>query len=180
MHGLTVLQHDIVGDIHDVVNGTDTHRAKPLPHPLGRGGNFDITDHTGRVPGAQLRVGSFHIQQFHQVPAAAALDNRGVEIHGCIIGGGHLPGQTNDGKAVGTVGSDFKLYHMVVCADDGLDVVTRGDALLPQHKNAIGDAVGELGLLGMEVRQGADGVVLGAVGHQIVGVDVGTDGVGLS
>ena len=179
VHGLAVLQHDIVGDIHDIVDGTDAHGTEPLPHPFGGGGDLDIADHTGRVPGAQFRVGGFHIQQFHQSSIAATLDHRSVDVHGHIIGGGHLPGQTDDGKAVGTVGGDFKLHHMVVCANDGLDVVAGGNILLPQHKNAVGDAVRELRLLGVEVRQGTDGIVLGVVGHQIISVDVGADGIGL-
>ena len=72
VHGLTVLQHHIVGDIHDVVDGPNPHSAQAFPHPFGRRGNFDVSDHPGGVPGAQLRIRRLHIQKFRQAAAAAA------------------------------------------------------------------------------------------------------------
>ena len=94
-----------------------------------------------------------------------------MEAAGLIKGDGHLPGQADDAEAVGPVGSDFKLHHMVVRADDGLNIVP-GLAVLVEDKDAVGDAVGELLLLRVEVRQGADGLGFGVVGHQIALVDI--------
>ncbi len=63
-------------------------------------------------------------------------------------------------------------------ADDLRDVVAGLHIILVQDEDAVGDAVGELRLLGVEVGQRADGVGLGVVGHQIALVQVGADGVG--
>ena len=34
MHGLAILFHDIVGDIYDIIDGSDTHGCKPALHPF--------------------------------------------------------------------------------------------------------------------------------------------------
>src|SRR5699024_9073654 len=141
VHGLAVLQHHIVGDVHDVVDGTHAHGAQPLPHPLGGGGDLHVAHHPGGVPGAQVAGGGLHVQQLHQAAVSAALDHRLVEGEGGVKSSGGLPGQTDDRETVGPVGGDFKLHHMVVQTDDRLDVVA-GLAVLVQHKNAVGDAVG--------------------------------------
>ena len=98
-----------------------------------------------------------------------------MEAAGLVKGGGGLPGQTDDRQAVGTVGGDLKLHQGVIDPDDLLDVVP-GLAVLLEDKDAAGPAVGELGLLGVEIFQGADSPGLGVEGHQIHGVEVGADG----
>ena len=45
---------------------------------------------------------------------------------------------------------------MIVCADDGLDVVAGLYAVLVQDEYTVGDAVGELGLLGVKIIESAD------------------------
>ena len=86
-------------------------------------------------------------------------------------------GQADDGQAVGAVGGDLKLHHVVVQAGHRLDVVA-GLAVLVEDKDAVGDAVGELPLLGVEVGQGADSVALGVIGHQVAHMQVHALGVG--
>ena len=166
VHGLAVLQHYIVGDVHDIVDGAHAHGPQPLPHPLGGGGDLHVAHHAGGVPGAQVGGGGLHVQQLHQAAVPAPLDHRLVELQGLAEGSGSLTGQTDDRQAVGAVGCDLKLHHMVVKTDDGLDVVA-GLAFLVQYKNAVLNTMGELSLLGVEVGQGADGAALGVVGHQI-------------
>ena len=46
---------------------------------------------------------------------------------------------------------------MVIRADNELDVIAVLDPFLVEDEDAVGDAVGELRLLGVEVIQGADG-----------------------
>ena len=171
VHGLAVLQHDVVGDVHDVVDGPHSHGAKPLPHPLGGGGDLHVAHHPGGVPGHQIGGGGLHVQQLGEHAVRPALHLRGVEGEGLVKGSRRLPGQADDGQAVRAVGGDLELHHMVVQADDGLDVVS-GPAVLLEDEDAVGDAVGELLLLGVEVGQGADGPALGVEGHQIHGVEV--------
>ena len=177
MHGLAVFQHHIVGNVHDVVDGPYPHGAQPLPHPLGRRGDLHVAHHPGGVPGHQIGCGGLHVQQVGQYAGTASFHHRIVEGKGLIKGGRHLPGQTDDGQAIGPVGGDLELHHMVVGVDHRLDVVA-GLAVLVENEDAIGDAVWELRLLGMEVIQGADGVGLGVVGHQVPLVEIGAEGVG--
>ena len=177
VHGLAILQHHIVGDVHDVVDGAHAHAAQPLPHPLGGGGDLHVAHHAGGVAGAQVCGGGLHVQQFHQAARSSALHLRGVQAQLPAKGGGGLPGQTNDGQAVGAVGGDLKLHHMVVQTSHRLDVVP-GLAVLTQDEDAVGDAVGELPLLGVEVGQGAVAVCFGVVSHQIALVEVGTYRIG--
>ena len=172
VHGLAVLQHDVVGDVHDVVDGPHAHAPQPLPHPLGGGGDLYIADHPGGIPGTQQPVRGFHVQQFHQVPFAAALDHGLMEPQGRAEGGGRLPSQADDGQAVRPVGGDLELHHVVIGVDDGPDVVAGFHALLPEDKDAVGDTVGELPLLCVKVRQGADGVGFFIVSHQVAHMDV--------
>ena len=89
-----------------------------------------------------------------------------------------LPGKADNGQAVGPVGGDLKLHHMVVRADDHGSISSPGLHVLVQHEDAVGDAVGELLLLRVEILQRADGIGLGVVGHQIARMEVGAGGVG--
>ena len=175
MHGLAVLQHDVVGDVHDVVDGAHAHGPQPLPHPLWGGSDLHVAHHSGGVSGAQVGRRGLHIQQLRQHAGAAALHHRLVEGQGCVKGGGGLPGQADDGEAVGAVGGDLELHHVVVQAHHRLQVVP-GFTVLVKDEDAVGDAVGELRLLGVEVIQGADGPSLGVIGHQVAVVEIGTGG----
>ena len=60
---------------------------------------------------------------------------------------------------------------MVIGVDDGTDIIT-GLAVLVKNEDAVVDAVGELPLLRVEVCQGADGVCLCVVSHQVPLVEV--------
>ena len=66
---------------------------------------------------------------------------------------------------------------MIVRADD-LGHIVAGLHILVQHEDAVGDAVGELLLLRVEILQRADGIGLGVVGHQIARMEVGAGSVG--
>ena len=104
VHGLAVFQHDVVGNVHDVVDGAHAHGAQPLPHPLGGGDNLHVADHPGGVAGAQVGGGGLHIQQLHQVALGPALDLRLVEAQGDAVGGGGLRARPMTERPVGGVG----------------------------------------------------------------------------
>ena len=87
-----------------------------------------------------------------------------MEAQGLVKGGGHFSRQADDRQAVGAVGGDLKLHHMVIQANDRLQVIS-GLAVLAENKDTVWDAVGELCLLGVEVGQSADGVHLSVIGH---------------
>ena len=56
MEWLAPLQHHIVGDIHDVVDGPHAGFADPVLDPLGRGPDLHVLDDGGNISGAQARV----------------------------------------------------------------------------------------------------------------------------
>ena len=143
MHGLTVFQHHIVGDVHDVVDGPHPVGTKPLTHPLGGGADFHIGHHPGGVADAQVFRLHLHIQLVVHGAGIAALYHRLVVAHGLAEGGGSFPGKTYDGVAVGTVVGDFKFHHRVVVADDLVDVVA-GLAVLLDNPDAVLNGVGEI------------------------------------
>ena len=139
--------------------------------------DLHVAHHPGGVPGAQVTGGGLHVQQLHQAALAAALHFGLMEGERDVVSGRRLPGQADDAETVRAVGGDLKLHHVVVGADNGLDVIAGLYTLLLEDEDAVGDAVGKLGLLGVEVLQGADGIGLGVIGHQVALMDVGADGV---
>ena len=66
---------------------------------------------------------------------------------------------------------------MVIRADQSGDVVSRMNAFLVQNPDTVRDAVREFGRLCPEVGQGADGIFLGVIGHQVPHVEILTAGV---
>ena len=178
VHGLAVLQHHVVGDVHDVVDGPDAGVAQPFPHPGGGGLDPDVLHEAGGVAGAEVGVLDVDVHGVRD-GAAAAADLGGVELQGLAEGGAGLPGKADDAEAVGPVGGDLKLHHVVVEAQDGGDVVAGLGPVLVEDEDAVRDAVRELRLLGVEVGEGADGVGLGVEGREIALVEVGAGGLRL-
>ena len=158
MHGLAIFQHDIVGDVHNVVDGPHAVGPQPLPQPLGGGANAHIGHHPGGVPVAQGLRRHFHIQILENGAGIAALHHRGVVVHGQGEGGGSLPGQADDGVAVRPVVGDLKLHHRIVVANDGVDVIARLAVLL-QNPNAVFLGVGKIPQGQAQLLQGAEHAV---------------------
>ena len=101
-----------------------------------------------------------------------------MQLKRLVEGHGGLTRQTDHAQAVGAVRGDFKLHHMVVAPKQYRHVVA-GPAVLVEDENAVGDAVGELLLLSVQIGQGADKALLGVVGHTAARVDVLAVGHGL-
>ena len=117
MHGLSVLFHDIVGDVHNIVDGTDTAGCQTALHPLGRRRKLYIFNHPGAVTGTQFAVLHPHIQVVVDILAVACwCDHRGME---CLAKGGRgLSGYANHTVAVHTVGCNFIFEHHVPQSHD--------------------------------------------------------------
>jgi hypothetical protein len=81
-------------------------------------------------------------------PPAFGGHHRLVEIELFAEGHGGLAGQTDHAQAVGAVGGNLKVHHMVVAADDGPDVGAGDGVGLVENEDAVVDAVGEFLLLG--------------------------------
>ena len=177
VHGLAVLQHDVVGDVHDVVDGAHAGGAQPLSHPQGGGGDLHVAHHAGGVPGAQRRVLNLHVQQLGDAGAVGALDLGGVEGEGPVEGGGGLTGQADDAQAVGPVGGDLELHDVVVQAQQGGDVVAGLGVLSGQvgvaleDEDAVHHAVGPVVVGHAQLLVGAQHAV-GGLAPQLAGGDV--------
>ena len=115
VHGLSVLFHHVVGDIHDVVDGTDSAGRQAALHPLGGGSQLDVLHHSRAVAGAQLRVFHPHLQVIVDILAVSGgLYHRRMEFFSKC--GGRLPGDSHHAVAVHAVGGDLILEHHVAQA----------------------------------------------------------------
>ncbi len=56
MKRLTSFEHDIVGHVNDIVNGTDTACLEPIAQPSRRRRDPDIVNDPRRIARAELRV----------------------------------------------------------------------------------------------------------------------------
>ena len=138
MHRLAVLDHDVVGDIDDVVDRADTGRTQALAHPLGTRRDLDVADHTGRVARAQIVRLYVNVQQLAQIALCAALDDRLMVLHRHVERRGGLTRQTDERVAVRAVVGDLEFHDGVVVADDDVHVFADRAALVVQDPDAVG------------------------------------------
>ena len=181
VHRLTVFEHDVVGDIDDVVDRAHAAVAQPFAHPGGGRCDPDVFDHACGIAWAKVAVLDLNVHKIGNA-AAAALDLWGVEVQRALEGGACLAGETDDAQTVGAVGRDLKFDDGIVVADDPGEIVAGLDAVFVENEDAVGNAVGELCLLGVQIVQCADRLSLGVVGDQIALVEIltaGLDGVGV-
>ena len=174
VHRLTVFQHDIVCDVHDVVNGADAHRAKALAHPLGGGGNLHVAHHARRVARHEVRRRGFHAQKVFKLALRAAAHLRNMQAQLRIKGRRRLARKTDDGEAVRAVRRDLKLDDVVVEPDGGADILADGESgelrIVGQNPDAVFVCIGEVALLQPQLREGAEHAV-GRFAAQRAGVD---------
>ena len=155
VHGLAVLEHDVVGDVDDVVDGAHAGVADTLAHPGGGRGDLHVFDHAGGVAHAE-GVLDEDLGQLVDVAAGRGLDHGLMQLELLVEGDGGLAGKADHAQAVGAVRGDLKLHHMVVQTQERAHVVA-GLAVLMQDEDAVGDAVGKLLLLGVQIVGGEDG-----------------------
>ena len=176
VHGLAIFQHDVVGDVDNIVDRADACGAQAVTHPAGGGLDLNIFGHGGTVAGAQVRIPDLHRQMFADITQSIfylRLGHRERLVKGC----GALPGQPDDAQAVGTVVQNIKIKGDLIQTQHVCDVVA-GFAVFLQDENAVVDAVGKFSLLGVQVRKGADGVGLGVIRHHVAFMEVPAGGVG--
>ena len=99
MHGLAILLHDEVRDIHQVIDGTDAAVPKALLHPFRGGGKADVLYHPCTVTGAELCILHLYLQIVIDILTVSCfLYLRQLEA--LSEGGGSLPGNADDAVAV--------------------------------------------------------------------------------
>ena len=139
VHGLAVFQHDIVGDVHQVVDGAHAAQAQALAHPAGAGLHAHVFHHCAHITVAQSGVFNVYLQKAVHI-AVAGFYLRLVVQKGHAEGSGGLPRQTAHGQTVGPVGRDLKIHAHVVHTKRLHSVCAHGPFLV-QHQNAVLDGV---------------------------------------
>ena len=135
MHRLAVLEHNIVGDINDVVDRTNAAGVQTLAHPRRSRLDLDILDNAGGV--ARAQVGVLDLDGHILVDVVAnALDLRGLDAERTVEGSRSLAGQTDHAQAVRAVGRDLKIGNPVVQTKHLLDVLANRSAGR-QEKDAV-------------------------------------------
>ena len=142
MHRLTIFQHDIVGDVHKVVDWTHTACTQPFPHPARRWSNLYIFDDTSCIAWALFLVLDFHLQFVLNV-AVNALESRLFQVQRNVIGCSSFSGQTGNRQAVRTVGSDFKFYRRIIQTDGFVNILSNLTIFL-NEENAVCNGIREI------------------------------------
>ena len=114
VHGLTVLQHDVVGNVNDIVDGAHTCSAQTSAHPYGRGRDLDVLDYLCSVAIAKIgRADAYGEVVVNAVTVLCTIDVYGRNVPFKIHGSSGLACKTDHGQTVGAVGGDLKLNHGV-------------------------------------------------------------------
>ena len=115
VHGLSVLFHHIVCNIHKVVDRTDSHGGKPSLHPLRRRSDLDVLHHSCAVAGAEICIFNsyFNIVVDVLVISRSCHDRRFKFLAECSCRFSRDP---DDAEAVHTVGCDLILKDRVIQA----------------------------------------------------------------
>ena len=124
MEGLAIGHHDVVGDVHDVVDGTQTNHTELVLEPLGTFLHLTAGEGEGTVAGACLGLLHLYLDReflvvHHKVVGRRAMERCGVAVL-------HEPGievarHTIVAAGVRPVGGDIHLNHIVA-----LDMVILG------------------------------------------------------
>ncbi len=123
MHGLSHLQHHVIGDIHDIGDGILSDQSQPAFHPLRRLPDFYIIYIVTDIPGTQVR-------RIHRHRKALLFDLRLRIVQGghaklLIKRRSHLPGNAHHTLTVRPVGRDRNVKNPVVQSQDGLYIHAR-------------------------------------------------------
>ena len=115
VQGLTQLVRDVVGDVDDVVDGSQPDRAQPPLHPVRRRRHRDVLDDPHGEARAPVRVIDVHLgAQRHAGRAEHPFGDRGARFaHRLPHRRGHLARDAHVTQAVGPVGGHLDLEHGV-------------------------------------------------------------------
>ena len=113
MHRLPILLHHVIGDVHQIIDGTDAAGGKPLPHPLRRRPQLDVLADPCTVPGAKLRILYLHADIVMNILLISCHIHKGRH-KGLPEGSRRLSGDSQHAVAVHPVAGDFIFKHRVV------------------------------------------------------------------
>jgi len=106
---LSGLEQTKVGDIHNIVDRTQSHRQQSFLHPIRRRLHLDISDNRPNIPHAPVPVQDLDRAFLRREMNLFQLG----QFEFTIQDSGNLPGQTQHVKAVRTVRCDLQLKDRV-------------------------------------------------------------------
>ena len=130
---LAPLQHDVVGDVHHVVDRAHPGFGQPILHPLRRGADLDVLDQRPRIAVAQRRLVDAHGHVVGGLVVAGGGGFIGRQVQRGVCERGDLAGKANQVETAPHVGRQVKFEHAVA------QVIAQGQAhrrILRQQDNA--------------------------------------------
>ena len=115
MQGLAQLQHHQIGDVHHVVDRPQAGTLQPLLQPQRRGANLQIAQRREAEQTARFDA-VLHSGRHRQI---AGCHGRGCrrQVERAASEGGHLASDTAHRQAIGSVGGDRQLQHLIIEAE---------------------------------------------------------------
>ena len=139
MQRLAVLEHHVVGDVDDVVDGAQAYRLEALLDPGRTRAHLDARDDMGRVQGTALRIVDADSGQQvgprcpGEFTAVGGLGVREVLLEPRS----QFPRQTEVREAVGTIGRDLDVDHGVAGGQDIIDGGAHGGPSLEDQESGV-------------------------------------------
>ena len=137
MQRLRVLEQDVVGDVHDVVDRPHAGRPKAALHPVRARPDPDARDHAADVAAAQLGVDDADLDQVAARRVGRARE-RGHEValHRAVEPGAELARDAEVAHAVRAVGGDLG-FHDRLARDHRRQRLTRCAAVQDQDAGVV-------------------------------------------
>ena len=161
VHRLTVLKHNVVGYINDVVDRANAACAESHTQPEGRGLDFYVLDHSCHISVAKVGGGYLNGKVIvYLISVAEGLDLGGMELQLASEGHRALTRKSDNGKTVGAIGGYLKLYHGVLQHKNVADVLAYlGSVALVENEYTIGLFAGHIVLVELELTHRAEHTV---------------------
>ena len=139
VHRLTVLQHYVVGNINDVVDGANARSTQTHTHPKGRGSNLYVLNHSCRIAVAEVGSGNTNANIiFNLVTVATTLNAGSGKLELAVKRNRGFTSKTDYRETVGAVRGDFELYAGVLKQENVANVGTKlVCAVLIEDENAV-------------------------------------------
>ena len=128
MGRLIHFQHDIVGNVNNIADGTNPRGGQTMAHPHGRRTDFNIFHHFRGVTGTEVFIPDFHFGEIMDILFGfGQFDFR--QCQGLAADGSHFSGHVDHGKTVGTVGRQLKFKNRVVQIQSGNNIFPDGEII---------------------------------------------------
>ena len=139
MHGLTVLKHDVVGNVNNVVDGANARCAQTHTHPKGRGRDLYVLDNSCCIAVAEVGCRNANREiVINFVAVATTLYCGSGELQLAVEGDSRLACKTDNRETVGAVRGDLKLNAGIVQQENVTNVGTElVSAVLIKNENAV-------------------------------------------